>query len=139
MKNYNSNDELRAKLDDEINILMAERRRRLNEVIRANNLTLVELGQKIGVAKSSIQRYLTGETVKIPIDFFEKVAHVTNTPVEYLTCFDEYKKETAPINTNRSDLAEVLDQLSEEDEKRVKELADLLLLKKQVQDEPDNR
>lgn len=139
MANYKNNEELRAKLDNEINALMAERRKRLNEVIRAKNLTLVELGQMIGVAKSSIQRYLTGETVKIPIDFFEKVAHVTDTPIEYLTCFDEHKKEIAPINSNRSDLQEVLNQLSDEDEKRVKELADLLLLKKQVQDVPDNQ
>lgn len=80
------NEKYNLEFIDELNILMQERIRRLNEVIAANNLTYEELEKRTGVAKSSIQRYLTGQTAKIPIDFFEKIARVTNTPVEYLTC-----------------------------------------------------
>ena len=101
MKDYNSSEELKVKLDAEIKSLMAERRKRLNEVIHSKNITLVELGQLTGVAKSSIQRYLTGETTKIPIDFFEKVAFVTNTPIEYLTCFDKTEKVARKEIVNR--------------------------------------
>ena len=131
------NEELKKQLEEEINNLMIERRKRLNEAIKTKHLTLVQLEELIGVAKSSIQRYLTGETAKIPIDFFEKIAAVTNTPVEYLTCFE--KEKTAPIETNQDDLTEVIKQLTGDDEKRVKEFAELLLLKKQYQDEPNNQ
>lgn len=126
-------DELQKEFEEQISELMKERRKRLNEAIQTNNLTLIALEKLIGVAKSSIQRYLTGETVKIPIDFFEKVAHVTNTPVEYLTCFDSYKKENAPTETNRDELTKVIRQLTEDNENRVKDYADLLLLKQKSQ------
>lgn len=134
-------DELREQLEQEIAVLMTERRKRLNEAIRANNLTLVELEKRTGVAKSSIQRYLTGETVKIPIDFFEKIAAVTNVPKEYLACYDTDtdKTKNAPIETNQDDLTIVIKQLTGDDEKRVKEFAQLLLLKEQYQDEPNNQ
>ena len=131
------NEVLKNQLEEEINKLMIERRKRLNEVIKVNHFTLVQLEEMIGVAKSSIQRYLTGETSKIPIDFFEKIAIVTNTPIEYLTCFD--KEKTAPIETNQDDLTEVIKQLTGDDEKQVKEFAKYLILKKQSQSEPDNQ
>lgn len=70
------NEELKNQLEEEINKLMIERRKRLNEVIKVNHFTLVQLEEMIGVAKSSIQRYLTGETSKIPIDFFEKLLSI---------------------------------------------------------------
>lgn len=131
------NEELKKHLEEEINNLMIERRKRLNEAIKAKHFTLVQLEELIGVAKSSIQRYLTGETTKIPIDFFEKIAVVTDTPVEYLTCFE--KEKTAPIVTNQDDLTEVIKQLTDDDEKQVKEFAKYLILKKQAQSEPDNQ
>lgn len=131
------NEELKKQLEEEINNLMIERRKRLNEAIKAKHFTLVQLEELIGVAKSSIQRYLTGETTKIPIDFFEKIAAVTDTPVEYLTCFE--KEKTAPIETNQDDLTEVIKQLTGDDEKQVKEFAKYLILKKQSQSEPDNQ
>lgn len=133
----NKNEELKKHLEEEINNLMIERRKRLNEAIKAKHFTLVQLEELIGVAKSSIQRYLTGETAKIPIDFFEKIAAVTDTPVEYLTCFD--KEKTAPIETNQDDLTEVVKQLTDDDEKQIKEFAKYLILKKQSQSEPDNQ
>lgn len=103
------NEKYNLEFIDELNILMQERIRRLNEVIAANNLTYEELEKRTGVAKSSIQRYLTGQTAKIPIDFFEKIARVTNTPVEYLTCFD---KNTAPVDY-RSGIGTKINKLSD--------------------------
>lgn len=132
-----NNEELKIQLEEEINKLMIERRKRLNEAIKTKHFTLVQLEEMIGVAKSSIQRYLTGETSKIPIDFFEKIAIVTDTPIEYLTCFD--KEKTAPIETNQDDLTEVIKQLTGDDEKQVKEFAKYLVLKKQSQSEPGNQ
>lgn len=130
--NNNYND-ITRRLDEEIGALATERRRRLNAVVKEQHLTLQEIEKLTGVGKSTVQRYLTGETTKIPIDFFEKMARITNTPVDYLTCFD--KEKIAPIETNRDDLTEVLKQLSKDNEELVKDYADLLLLKQQSQSE----
>lgn len=94
-------------LQKEISELMNERIRRLNEVVQSKHLTYVELEKLTGVSKSSIQRYLTGQTEKIPIDFFEKVARVTETPIEYLTCFDKKIAST----DSRDDLINLINQM----------------------------
>ena len=109
----------RTKLEEDIELLMSERRRRLNALMEEKNLTYIELEKKTGVAKSSIQRYLSGETAKIPIDFFEKVAIVTNTPVEYLTCFDIQKNTS--IGDDRGDLADEIQKLDEQKYEQVKQ------------------
>lgn len=125
--------DIKNRLETEIEALALERRRRLNDVVKEKHLTLQEIEKLTGVGKSTVQRYLTGETTKIPIDFFEKMARITNVPVEYLTCFD--KEKTAPIETNRDGLTEVLKKLSKDNEELVKDYADLLLLKQQSQSE----
>ena len=129
--------ELKQQLEKEIDNRMHLRRERLAEVMRLNHLSYAQLEELTGVAKSSIQRYLTGETVKIPIDFFDRVAAVTNTPVEYLTCFENEKN--APIEANRDDLSEVFSQLYDENKEKIKDYADLILLKQQSQAEPDGQ
>lgn len=103
----------RMRLEAEIQELMKKRIGRLNEVLEQKRITYVELEKLTGVAKSSIARYLTGQTEKIPIDFFEKVARVTDTPVEYLTCFDEQKN--TPLEAFRDDLSDVLKKLDEQE------------------------
>ena len=86
-------------LETEIAKKTTLRRIRLNQVMQNNHITLEELARMTGVSKSSIQRYLTGDTSKIPIDFFEKVASVTNTPIEYLTCFEDEQKSKSSWGT----------------------------------------
>lgn len=111
----------RIQLEQEIEMLTKERIRRLTELMERENITYVRLGELTGVAKSSIQRYLTGQTVKIPIDFFEKVAKVTNTPVDYLTCFDIQKNTS--IGEDRGDFEAVLSKLNEQEREQVMQYA----------------
>lgn len=65
------------------------RAKRLSEVISNSGYSYAELEQMTGsiVSKSSIQRYATGETKKIPIDFLEKLAEVLNIDARYLMCW----------------------------------------------------
>lgn len=111
----------RIQLEQEIEMLTKERIRRLTELMDCQNITYVRLGELTGVAKSSIQRYLTGQTVKIPIDFFEKVAKVTNTPVDYLTCFDIQKNTS--IGKDRGDFEAILSKLNEQEREQVMQYA----------------
>lgn len=111
----------RYQIESDIQMLMQERRRRLNDVMQEKHITLVELEKLTGVAKSSIQRYLTGETTKIPIDFFEKFAKVTDTPIEYVTCFDIQKNTS--IGDERGEFADLLASLDEQQREQVKQYA----------------
>ena len=48
--------------------------RRLQLLIREKEMTYVQLEEKTGIAKSSIQRYASGVTKKIPVEAVEKLA-----------------------------------------------------------------
>lgn len=67
------------------------RAKRLNEVITESGYSYAELEKMTGFSKSSIQRYATGETKKIPIDCIEKIAEITNTDKRYLMGWEDDK------------------------------------------------
>lgn len=67
------------------------RTKRLSEAITASGYSYSELEKMTGVSKSSIQRYATGETKKIPIDFLEKLAEVLHTDIRYLMGWEDDK------------------------------------------------
>ena len=68
---------------------MDERAARLREAIERSGLSYPELEKLTGVPKSSLQRYATGVTKKIPIDCIEKIAEVTGTDARYLMGWSE--------------------------------------------------
>lgn len=59
-----------------------------NEMIR-NSLTLIEVEQRTGIKKSSLQRYLSGETNKIPLSAIEKLASLFGVTGAYLMGWDD--------------------------------------------------
>ena len=61
-----------------------------NEMLR-NSLTLVEIEQRTGIKKSSMQRYASGETGKIPMSAIKKLADLFGVSGEYLMGWDEEK------------------------------------------------
>ena len=60
------------------------RAQRLNAAIEKSGLSYPELEKLTGISKSSLQRYATGVTKKIPIDYLEKLAKVLNLDPAYL-------------------------------------------------------
>lgn len=76
---------------------MDERSSRISEAIEKSGYSYTELAKLTGISKSSLQRYATGETKKIPIDCIEKIAEVTHTDSRYLMCWE---KESAPEITD---------------------------------------
>ena len=64
-----------------------------NEMLR-NSLTLVEIEQRTGIKKSSMQRYVSGQTGKIPMSAIEKLADLFGVSGAYLMGWDE--KESSP-------------------------------------------
>ena len=64
-----------------------------SEMIR-NSLTLIEIEQRTGIKKSSMQRYVSGQTGKIPMAAIEKLATLFGVSGTYLMGWDE--KESPP-------------------------------------------
>lgn len=81
---------------------MNERAKRIYQAIEKSGYSYPELSKITGISKSSLQRYATGETKKIPIDCIEKIAQATHTDSRYLMCWDEEP-------TQKEDKAYILD------------------------------
>lgn len=68
---------------------MVERSKRIYEAIEKSGYSYPELSKKTGISKSSLQRYATGETKKIPIDCIEKIAQATGVDSRYLMGWED--------------------------------------------------
>ena len=77
---------------------MNERAKRIYEAIERSGYSYPELSKITGISKSSLQRYATGETVKIPIDSIEAIAKATNTSAKYLMCWESKTQTFTPTD-----------------------------------------
>ena len=73
---------------------MSVRSQRIKSLIEKSNKSYIELEKLTGIKKSSLQRYASGATTKIPLDVIEKLSIAFNVSQEYLMGWDE--KETSP-------------------------------------------
>ena len=106
---------------------MMKQRSRLLQAIEESKKSYVELEKETGIAKSSIQRYATGKTKKIPIDVIELIAKATNTSASWIIGWNEQKKnDTTPsIILQKSDaIADIILRLRSDD--KFRELVDTL-------------
>lgn len=73
---------------------MSVRSERIKSLIEASGKSYLELEKATGIKKSSLQRYASGVTTKIPLDVIEKLSVTFNVSQEYLMGWDE--KENSP-------------------------------------------
>ena len=66
---------------------------RLKELRQKNNLTLKELGQKVGMPTNTISRYETGKR-EPKIETWNKLAEYFSVPTSYLMGIDDLKFPT---------------------------------------------
>lgn len=62
---------------------------RLKELIERTGLSYAEIEKVTGISKSSLQRYATGQTKKIPLDVVETLASKFNASARYLLGWEE--------------------------------------------------
>lgn len=62
---------------------------RLKQAIEQSNLSYVELEKKTGIAKSSIQRYASGTTKKIPVDAVSAIAKAVGVSDAWIMGWDK--------------------------------------------------
>ena len=73
---------------------MSIRSERIKALVEKSNLSYQELEKLTGIKKSSLQRYASGTTTKIPLDVIEKLSIAFNVSQEYLMGWDV--KEDSP-------------------------------------------
>jgi transcriptional regulator with XRE-family HTH domain len=74
------------------------RSERIKALVDGSDLSYQELEKLTGIKKSSLQRYASGATTKIPLDVIEKLSKAFNVSQEYLMGWDEQK--TPPSEKN---------------------------------------
>jgi transcriptional regulator with XRE-family HTH domain len=68
---------------------MSVRSARIKALIEQSQKSYVELEKITGIKKSSLQRYASGATTKIPLDVIEKLSKAFNVSQEYLMGWEE--------------------------------------------------
>lgn len=70
---------------------MSTRSERIKSLIEQSGKSYQEMEKLTGIKKSSLQRYASGVTTKIPLDVIEKLANAFNVSQEYLMGWEEKK------------------------------------------------
>lgn len=68
---------------------MSVRSERIKALIEKSKKSYQELERLTGIKKSSLQRYASGVTTKIPLDVIEKLSKTFNVSQEYLMGWEE--------------------------------------------------
>lgn len=74
---------------------MSIRSERIKTLIEQSKQSYQELEKITGIKKSSLQRYASGVTQKIPLEVIEKLATTFNVSQEFLMGWSENEKETS--------------------------------------------
>ena len=75
---------------------MSIRSERIKSLIEQSEKSYLELEKVTGIKKSSLQRYASGATSKIPLDVIEKLSKAFNVSQEYLMGWSEDQKNISP-------------------------------------------
>ena len=70
---------------------MSIRSERIKALVDSSDMSYQDLEKLTGIKKSSLQRYASGVTTKIPLDVIEKLSVAFNVSQEYLMGWDENK------------------------------------------------
>ena len=76
---------------------MSTRSERIRSLIEQSGKSYPELEKLTGIKKSSLQRYASGVTKKIPLDVIEKLANAFNISQEYLMGWEEKKSSPSEL------------------------------------------
>jgi|GEM_PF-1954463 len=67
--------------------------KRLLEAKNLSGLSYPEIEKRTGISKSALQRYITGETSKIPLESVELIANATGVSAAYIMGWVDSEKE----------------------------------------------
>ena len=71
---------------------------RIYNLMQSQNISYGELSKQTGIPKSALQRYATGETVKIPLDRIEIIAKALDASPAYIMGWSDNRTNELPEN-----------------------------------------
>ena len=114
---------------------MSTRAARIKTLIEASGKSYQELEKLTGVKKSSLQRYASGATTKIPLDVIEKLSVAFNVSQEYIMGWEE--KENYPSEPQLTEVERLaLELFRRIPEDKQAEALDLLRVALKMQQRP---
>lgn len=84
---------------------MSTRSERIKALIDESQKSYQELEKITGIKKSSLQRYASGVTTKIPLDVIERLSVAFNVSQAYLMCWDEKKRSPNEMELTEGEIA----------------------------------
>lgn len=112
---------------------MNERAKRIKKLIDESGKTYQELEKTTGIKKSSLQRYASGETAKIPLTAIEKLATAFNVSSSFLMWGEEEKNPATEIDSGMSkakaELVKKVMQMSDEELEKLNLLLQIVEVK----------
>ena len=103
---------------------MSIRSERIKLLVEQSNKSYQDLERQTGIKKSSLQRYASGATTKIPLDVIEKLSVAFNVSQEYLMGWDD--KTNSPdklaLTEGEQVLIDLFKQVPEDKQKLVIEM-----------------
>ena len=82
---------------------MSIRSERIKALIEESELSYQELEKLTGIKKSSLQRYASGATTKIPLEVIEKLSVAFNVSQEYLMGWEEQKTPPSELQLSEGE------------------------------------
>lgn len=71
---------------------------RIRELRKQHNMSMEELGSRLGVGKSAILKYEKGEVENLPRASIEKMATIFGVSPAYLMCFDQWDQNSEALS-----------------------------------------
>lgn len=71
---------------------------RIRDLRIQHNMSMEELGSKIGVGKTAIFKYEKGEVENLPRSTIEKMSTIFGVSPSYLMCFDEWDQNSEQLS-----------------------------------------
>lgn len=96
---------------------MSTRYERIKSLIEKSGLSYQELEKTTGIKKSSLQRYASGTTLKIPLDVIEKLSKAFNVSQEYLMGWEDKKSTPDNLTEGEELLLNLFRQIPEDQQK----------------------
>lgn len=100
---------------------MSIRSERIKALVESSGMSYQEIEKLTGIKKSSLQRYASGATTKIPLDVIEKLSVAFNVSQEYLMGWEEKKKSPSEpeLTEGESMLLELFRRVPEDQKEMV--------------------
>lgn len=110
--------------------IMENRKERLKSCRKEHNLLMIDVGKYLGVGKSSVSRWESGETGGIKLDQLKKLASLYNVDAAWLYGYDVPKEpESQEHKDIKNRIFALIENASDEDLKKIEQVINLFLAK----------